>query len=534
MKKLLNFIVLSFVFLQLFSCSKKKDYIELIPSDTDFVFQLNPKSIATKANFNKIEEYKTFAAALEESENIDPALSKMFENIKSNPNKAGVDLISPIYIFGKKLNNQVIVTLVMNMGNQSDFEDQIKLIYKSVYKQDISFTEDRGYTFIEGGKKPFMAWNKKQFIFIAGEYGVSTKTLDTYFDHLILSETPLIENNSFADFLKNAQDVNLWYSGNFLTYFNKSQKSAKDLDFSQSSWANYLSFNNNNISFTQKFHPDPATKVILEKRPMWKAKINTEIYKYFPINSYLNFSFAAHPNNVRYIFDEKNWLSSMLNEYELDIDQLTNSFEGELLCSIFDFQSAKTFNVTDYFNNNSFEQTVVIPQFIIAGKMKNDDFYKQFLKNFSSSIQHNGKYYSVKIASNQHLFFLYKHNIMYITNNANQIGLFASDQFNQNNFLQSTYAAGAKNSMFANVNLNLDDYPLEVRHFLFKQLPITDVSDFEQFMHQFKSAHLKITDEYTKTGSIELKNAEGNSLEILLKFMDHTYFKLTNQSNATN
>ena len=54
MRKLLNVIMFTFLLLQLLSCGNKKDYVEMIPADSDFVIQLNPKTIAQKGNFKNI------------------------------------------------------------------------------------------------------------------------------------------------------------------------------------------------------------------------------------------------------------------------------------------------------------------------------------------------------------------------------------------------------------------------------------------------------------------------------------------------
>lgn len=536
MKKILNFILLALIMFQLLSCSNKKDYIEMIPADTDFVIQINPKSIAKKGNFENIEQYNLAKLALTEINNADPALKDMISLIKKSPTDAGVDIISPIYIFGKKLNNKLIVTLAMNMNDKSEFEAQLKTIYKSVYKQDISFVDENNYTFIKGNKKPYLAWNKKQFMFIAGEYGTPTSDLNSFFEDLIKNENSLIDNISFSDFLKNTQDVNIWYTGNFTKYFsNKTNPSENNLDFSKSAWATYLSFNDDNISFTQKFHPDPATKIELEKRPMWKSKINTDFYKYFPERSYANISIGAYPANTRYILNNKNIISDFLNEYTIDYTILENSFEGEALFSIYDFESAKSFSVNDYFGKKeTFEKTIIIPQFILAGRMKNKDFYNHFISNFGKGIVSHGNYHSLKINTNQSIYFSFNNNIMFVTNNQIQVTNFALNRVSKNNFIQSPFSSGAKNSMFANVNLNLEDYPIEVKNYFIKNSPIPITNEMEKFVNQFSKIEFKVTDEYTKTGNLQLKKSDVNSLETILLFLDQTYSVYSNPGILSN
>lgn len=536
MKKILNFILTTLLFFHLISCGNKKDYVEMIPADSDFVIQINPKSIAKKGNFEELEQYGLAKLVLNEINNTDPALEELITTIKKSPTESGIDIISPIYIFGKKQNKKLIVALTMNMNNKKDFENQLQTIYKSVYKQDISFIEENNYTFIKGNKKPFIAWNKNQFFFIASEYGSTNSTSSSFFEEIIKNKKPLINNISFADFLKNTQDLNIWYTGNFTKYFSSTTgQTNNNLDFSKSSWATYLSFNDENVSFTQKFHPDPATKIQLEKRPMWKSKINTDFYKYFPERSYANVSIATHPSNTRFVFGNKNLLSELFNEYNIDVQTLEKSFEGEALLSIFDFESVKSFSVNDYFaKKETFEKKVIIPQFIMAGKMKNKDFYNHFISSFGKGITNHGDYHSLKINTNQSIYLAYNYNILFITNNQIQIKNFTLNRVSKTNFIQSPYSSGAKNSMFANINLNVDDYPIEVKDYFFKNLPIPHTPEIEKFVNQFSNLEFKVIDEYTKVGNLKLKKSKTNSLETLLLFIDQTYSVYSNPSTVPN
>ena len=520
-------MLISFVLVQLFSCSKKKDYLEMIPSDTDFVIQINPKSIAEKADFNNIKQYQlinSFVSTLEES---DPSLKELVLKIKESPNSAGVDIISPVYIFGKKVNHKVITSLIMNMNNKSDFEEQLKTIYKATYKKDINFIDENGYTFIEGSKKPFIAWNKQQFIFIAGEYGTKNKTLNSYFNELIKNDKPLIKNLTFAEFIKRSEDINLWYNGKFFNYLFKVNKD--NIDLSNCSWTNYISFNNNNISFIQEFHPDPQAKVFFSQHPLWKRRINTDFYKYVPAKSYLNFSFALYPQNINTIFNVNESITNQLNEYNIDLELLKNSAEGDVIFSIFELDKSQSFNVNNYFKHkDSFKSYDIIPQFVCISKMKNDDFINEIIKNFGEKIKKQGEYYSINLGVNKNLYFAYKNKLAYITNNYTQVNQFISNKIEKNNFLKSEYAGEAKHAMFFNANLNLDDYSDDTKNYIYNQIPLGQTPLVQNFLNQFSKLNFTITDEFTKKGIITLKNQNQNSLETILKFLDQAYVLYTN------
>ena len=503
----------------------------MIPADADFVIQVNPKTIAEKGELKNFDQFEVGKITLQNLDNAEPKLKELVLQILENPTDFGIDLISPLYIFGKKQNNKTISSLVMKMNDKGDFEKQLKIILQ----KDVDFETINGYTFVKGSRKPFIAWNKTQFYFLAGEYGTSSKQLETFFNQIIENKHALTENNSFKDFLKNTQDINIWYTGEFVKYYTKNQvKSAHDLDFSTSSWSTYLSFNKDNISFTQKFHPDPATKVKIKEHPMWKSKINTDFYKYFPGRSYLNFSFAVHPANTRYIFNNENPITEFLDNYEIDKNLIAESFDGELLFNIYDFEVAKDFNLNEYFGQHkNFEKNQIIPQFVLAGRMKNKAFYDHLITSLGQSVKPEGEYYAMRINSNLHLYFAYKYNLLYVTNNQIQMKNFIFNRVEKLNFVQSKFSTRAKNSMFGYANLDYSQYPPEIQNYLIKQLPFPYTKDIDNILNQFTDIQFNVTDEYTKSGTLNFKKGDKNTLYRVLTSIDQLYVLFTSNVYST-
>ena len=535
MKKILFFTLLSLIILNIISCNNSKDYVQFIPNEADFVLQVNPKKIAEKGEFNSIEQYSLAKNMITELENTSPELKSLYESIKNSPTSAGVDIISPIYIFGTKHQGKTIVTLLMNMSDKSTFENHLKTIYQATNKSEISFTTENGFTSIEGNKKPYLTWDKKKLIFIAGEFGTKQKTIDDFFALLNSSETPLTTNNSFNDFLKKTQDINFWHKGSFTSYFgNKIDAKNNDLDLSKSSWSTYISFNNDNVSFTQKFHPDPETKVKIEKRPMWKSKINTDFYKYFPATSYANFSFAIYPKNARILNWKDNIANEFLTTYGIDTSILEDSFEGDLLFSIFDFEASNSAVINDYFNSKKTNKhKVITPQFAIAGKMKDQKFYDHFIQKMGENLTKEGQYYQFRFNKSNALYITSKNNLLYITNNQLQLNNFLFDRVSKVNFIQSEYSNGAKNPLFAYTNLDMATYPDEVKSFIYQQMPFGQLPAVQNMLNNFSSLKLNVTDEYSKNGALILKNKDKNSLAIVLKLLDEIYREYSNPTMTT-
>lgn len=525
MKRIYNLLLIMLVPFIFFSCNKRKDYINTIPADADFVLQINPKTLAEKADLNQLEQYQITKQFLQNS----ATFSQIIDQIKKDPSTTGLDLITPIYIFGKKLNNKIVTSTIIKMDDKDNFEKQLKNIYQSIYNQSISFEEENNYTFIKGHKKPFVAWNKDQLIFIAGEYGTKTKTLNEYFNHLTTHETPLIKQLYFSNFVKKGEDISFWYTGKFLKYFKYSNQKQVNLD--NSSWSNYLSFNQDNISYVQEFHPDAEAKIYFSKHPIWKKNINTNFYQYAPAKSYINFSFALHPKNINTIFNNNNALSKFLSDYQINYNSFISNAEGEALFSIFEIDKINSYNTNNYFNRNKpYKSYDILPQFIFMAKMKNDIFYKELIQTFGTQIKQQDQYHFISLSNNHTLYFTYKHNLIYLTNNYTQIRNFVQNKINPNNFLKSEYASGAKNAFFFNANLNLDDYSNDTKEYIFQQIPLGQTPLIQNFLNQFNNLTFTVKDNYHKTGVLNLKKQNQNSLAVVLKFIDGAYITYTNNS----
>lgn len=537
MNKFLKYCFFSVTILFLASCSKTEDYTILIPTDADFVALINPKSIAEKGNFKELEQYKVFQLAESEIKNQNPEIEKLVESIKENPTSAGVDIISPIYIFGQKINGKNMVALAANMRDKSQFENHLKTVYKGLYKKEISFENNNGFTTISGVNKPFIAWNKSQFLVIASEFGVGEKSIKEYFTKIISDKHSLAkENNSFSDFVKTSQDINIWYTGNFLKNFSKSkEEKTKNLDFTKSSWVNSLSFTSDGINFTQKFHPDAATKVELQKRPMWKSRINTDFFKYFPAQSYVNVGLGIYPSNARYIFEDQNIFTEFLEQYEIDLAKLEQSFEGEALLSIYDFEIGRKFNPNDFFGKkDDFIKQAVYPQFILAGKMKNRTFFDEFIKTHQENIKEVGSYYLLPISTNMNLYLAYKNNLMFVTNNLISMNQYLNNHVKEKNFVTSRFSNNARNPMFGYVNLNFEQYPEQVQEYIYQRIPFGNTKEVQTILSNFDYIDYRVTNEYTKTGKIHMKKTNKNSLEVLLLLLDEAYSLFFSQSQQQN
>lgn len=520
---------LLFIFTLFFSCSDNKDYVDYIPTDTTFVLSLNPKSLASKGNFSELDQYAFFEVLEKNYLSTSPALKGLWTNMQSSPYNAGIDIISPIYIFGQQMDHKNMFALIINMKSKKQFEENLKLIYQETLKKTIEFEKKDGYTFIKNNNKPFMAWNKHHFIYLAGDYGASKETYTHYFNHITRFSTPLSNTDSFRDFTTKSQDVNFWYTGQFIQDFFKNKRpDSSAIDLTKSSWSNYITFTTDGITYIQKFHPDAVTKKQLKAKGFWKNRINSEIFAYFPEQSYAHIALAIYPENARYVWEDQPFVERLLKDYSIDANLLAQSFEGEALVSVFDFETVDVFNQSDFFGKKeSLLKKVAVPQFALAGRMKNDAFYKSLLATYGDQLQASGSGYVLGVSPKLSLWLAYENNILYITNNQLAMTRFQKKEIVEKNFLKSNYAFNANNPLFSYVNLDISTYSPEIQQFFYKQIPLGETLQMQELLKNFKYAEYRVADQYTKNGKLFFKENKQNSLETILEMTDKVYELLT-------
>lgn len=529
MKRFSLFIGLSAMILLFFSCSKNKDYVEYIPDDSTFVLLLNPKSLATKGNLNQLEKYEFFKDFEKDYLASAPELKALWTSIQSNPTDAGVDLISPIYVMGQKIDQRNMFALLVNMKDKTVFEKNLKTVFKNLSNKQITFEKRDGYTFIKNQDRPFIAWNKHHLLYLAAEYGTPSTAYTHYFKHITESSTPLANTDSFKDFMTKSQDINFWYTGQFIQDLTKSKRpDSSAIDLTKSSWSNYLSFTTDGLTYIQKFHPDAATKKQLQTKGFWKNRVNSEVFAFFPAQSFAYIGFAVHPENARYIWEDQPFVARIFSDYSIDIKQLSQSFEGEALFSVFDFEMIDVFNKNDFFGKKEqLLKKVAVPQFALAGRMKNDNFYKSILTTYAEQLQPSGTGYALRMSPTLSLWITYQNNILYLTNNQLVMSRFQNQEVATDNFLKSKNAFNANNPLFSYINLDVATYSPEIQQFIYHQIPFGETVQMQTILKNFRYAEYRVADQYTKNGKLYFKEQNKNSLEILLGITDGVYQILT-------
>ncbi|GEM_PF-334971 len=534
-----NYLKITLIFnfiLLFFSCNKGIEYEKLIPEDAQIVTIINPKTVAEKGNLTNLDQYQFFQILQNSILNESSETVKLWNEIKNNPNKIGIDLNSPFYIFGTEIKQKMYVGIVLKMNKKNDFEDFISQAYQINTKKKPSFYEKNDFTFIEGFEKPLIGWNKNSVLILASEYGNINQNLSAVFSQIVKQETSLYDNPSFNDVVNNAQDISIWLNNDFMAKFSQRNDSITKKTY-KNNWVTHLNFVNDGIAFTYKFHPDPNLKKILEKKPVWKKSTNSDFFSYLPAKSYANVYFDLHGEHLYSLIDEQKFLDNFLDELQINIHDYPNSFEGSFAFSVFDF---KNLILPPIKSENEFGEEIIltketsIPQFALISKMKDDKFFNTFIQNNSDKIESKNNYWNLKVAKDFPIYIGQNQHYLYVTNNENQIEKFFNNQIDSVNFKQSEFAKNAKHPLYAYVNLDINQYPIGFQDMLYNALPKGGSLIWKPAFDQLDNFTIRATDSYTKTGKIQFKNSDKNALETLLLTIDKTYTNLFLQNNNGN
>lgn len=510
----------------LFSCKKGIEYEKILPTDAQMVTVINPKNIASKGNLSNLDQYQLFDFLQQSILENSTETQKVWQAYKNNPQDIGIDLNRPFYIFGKEVRNKMYVGLTMKMNNKSDFEDFITQIYQAQTKKTVNFREENGFTFIEGFDKPLIGWNKNSIFILASELGNINQNVKVVYNQIIRQDSSLYDNPSFNDMATNAQDISVWYNNNFVKKFKNSTDSLSQNEYQNNYWVTHISFVNDGISFKHKFHPDPELKKHLDKNPLWKKSTNSELFDFVPAKSYANFYMNIYGERTYKLIHEQKFLDQFLDQMQIDLTQYPNSFEGNMVFSIFDFQHQNLGTQIDTMptgENMVKVNEISTPQFILLAKMKDQNFMNAFIQQNNTQLISKNKYWQLKTSKQFPVFVSQQNNVLAFTNHEAQMQKFVNQQTENPSFKSSVYAENAKYPLYIYANLDIDQYPLGFQQMIFRNLPNGNPTVWRPLLEQFHYVDIKATDAYTKTGKVFFKNSNRNALENLLIGLDKTY-----------
>ena len=205
----------------LFSCSKKTEYLQTIPSDAAFVVTFDLKSLSQKGNvadWIKAPQNASLMNAL--NSGMSESLLKLWKNMLEDPGASGLSFTDEWACFGILEPNPIFGVL----AKVSDF-DKWENIMNTLAAEGLAtpISEESNVASSTIGQKVKCLFDKDRVLWVFGS--ASTGILE---NKIALEwfaqegEECLVSNKEFLAFLENQKDINYWYCMNALPTFIRS------------------------------------------------------------------------------------------------------------------------------------------------------------------------------------------------------------------------------------------------------------------------------------------------------------------------
>lgn len=192
----------------LFSCSKKTEYMQTVPSDASFVVTFDMKSLSRKgdvANWVKSEKIASLSNAL--NSGMGEGTAKLWKEIQESPETSGLSFADNWVCFGVGETNPVVCILA-KISDIKKWKDVVKAMEAEGVATPVSKEGDIESTLIGQEVKCLFTDNRVLFL-NQGTMGIlESKTAAAWFTQE--KENSLLSNEEFNAFLKESKDINYW------------------------------------------------------------------------------------------------------------------------------------------------------------------------------------------------------------------------------------------------------------------------------------------------------------------------------------
>ncbi|MEG1684631.1 MAG: DUF4836 family protein [Bacteroides sp.] len=344
-KKSFVFNLLALVTLIIFttSCSKKVEYVNVIPSDAAVVVSVDLKSIVSKSGFtDKINEpiQKKMLDALKNG--LGAKSFGYMEKVIKNPSELGLSVNDKIYFFAYMPNYK------LGMAAKVTDIDKLKEAFKLLADEQAcsALTETNGYYQATVADKSICAFNETSLLILEANDAASNEKVAALMTQK--KENSINSNNGFRKMTEEDGDIAAYFSFSSIPDIYLAQiKNAlpKEINPTDISFLSTLNFDKGRIAIEGEMYSD--NKIVtkwMEDSESKMSKLNSTFLNYFPATSLAYMSF-----NTNYL-STYNMLGQGLESLGLEIDakQLLASIDGDIAVALTSLNAQGEPSITAY------------------------------------------------------------------------------------------------------------------------------------------------------------------------------------------
>ena len=267
------------------ACSKKAEYIHVIPADASAVASVNLNTLADKAGLNDKENEGMKQKMMEALKSgMNAAAFQQLEKIMKDPSQSGIDIKAPVFVFTSK--TFITPAMVAKVSNIDDLRASLDLMAKEGICQPIA--EEDGYSFTTLQKNSLLVFNENAAV-LTEAYGTSQMDVAKQTISTLLKQTEensIMKNSGFKKKKKKKGDINFFASMDAVPKIYSQQISmglSSQLDLSEVMAVGNLNFEKGKIALQIETYSDNAeTDALLKKQAQAVKKLNTTFLQNFP------------------------------------------------------------------------------------------------------------------------------------------------------------------------------------------------------------------------------------------------------------
>ena len=261
--------VLAVLIVFMAACSKKAEYIHVIPADASAVASINLNSLADKAGLNDKQNEGMKQKMMEALKSgMNAAAFQQLEKIMKNPSQSGIDVKAPVFVFTSK--TFISPTIVAKVSNIEDLRASLDLMAKEGICQPIA--EEEGYSFTSLQKNNLLVFNENVAV-LTEAYGTSQMDVAKQTISTLLKQTEensIASNGSFRKMQDQKGDINFFASMDAVPKMYTQQISlglSSQIDLSEVKAVGNLNFEKGKIALQIETYSDNAeTDALLKKQ----------------------------------------------------------------------------------------------------------------------------------------------------------------------------------------------------------------------------------------------------------------------------
>ena len=267
------------------ACSKKAEYIHVIPADASAVASVNLNTLADKAGLNDKENEGMKQKMMEALKSgMNAAAFQQLEKIMKDPSQSGIDIKTPVFVFTSK--TFITPAMVAKISNIDDLRASLDLMAKEGICQPIA--EEDGYSFTTLQKNSLLVFNENAAV-LTEAYGTSQMDVAKQTISTLLKQTEensIMKNSGFKKMQNQKGDINFFASMDAVPKIYSQQISmglSSQLDLSEVMAVGNLNFEKGKIALQIETYSDNAeTDALLKKQAQAVKKLNTTFLQNFP------------------------------------------------------------------------------------------------------------------------------------------------------------------------------------------------------------------------------------------------------------